>query len=219
VILLLLFYITKFELVCYIPKIAFSSLLVLSSIDLTNSWLVQSFKKTPDRAEWMVTPIIVVCALMVGLLPAVFFGIALSTFIFVAAFYRSGVVKFLATGEDPVAQSSIINSSPHTESDWTLFLSCDSVMTGLTVRSTIERGERDSHLLDHNGDLIQILVLQNYLFFGNASSCFDYVTTMFDESPEFDHISIISSTPRYLIIDFVLVTGMDKVSTRTCTMS
>jgi len=99
VVLLLGFYLTKFELVCYIPKITFSSLLVLSFIDLIRSWFVQSFTKTPDKGEWLVTPIIVVCALVVGLLPAVFFGIALSTFIFVAAFYRSGVVKFIATGE------------------------------------------------------------------------------------------------------------------------
>ena len=36
------------------------------------------------------------------------------------------------------------------------------------MRSTIERGVRDIDWLDQNGDLIQICVLQGYVFFGNA---------------------------------------------------
>ena len=48
--------------------------------------------------EWFVVPLIVGLAFVVGLLNAVFMGIAISTFIFVAAFFRSGVVKFIATG-------------------------------------------------------------------------------------------------------------------------
>ena len=37
-------------------------------------------------------------AFVVGLLNAVFLGVAMSTFIFVAAFFRSGVVKYLSNG-------------------------------------------------------------------------------------------------------------------------
>ena len=54
-------------------------------------------------------------------------GIACSTFLFVAALFRSGVVKFAASG--------------------------------LTVRSTIERGSTSSLWLDENGDLIQVRLL------------------------------------------------------------
>lgn len=38
--------------------------------------------------------------------------------------------------------------------------------TGITLRSTIERPPRAAKWLDQNGELIQLLVLQNYLFFG-----------------------------------------------------
>lgn len=43
-----------------------------------------------EKVEWLVVPIIVVFAFVVGLLNAVFLGIAMSTFIFVATFFRSG---------------------------------------------------------------------------------------------------------------------------------
>ena len=48
--------------------------------------------------EWLVVPLIVLFAFGIGLLQAVFFGIAISTFLFVGAFYKSGVVKFAASG-------------------------------------------------------------------------------------------------------------------------
>ena len=44
------------------------------------------------------------------------------------------------------------------------------VGTGLSLRSTVERGIYESSWLDINADYIQILVLQNYLFFGNIQS-------------------------------------------------
>jgi SulP family sulfate permease len=63
--------------------------------------------------------------------------------------------------------------------------------------------------LDQNGDLIQILVLQNYLFFGNANSVLNYVNTMFEE-PEFECNYPLPPIPRYLIMDMTLVTGVDQ---------
>ena len=42
------------------------------------------------------------------------------------------------------------------------------IANGLTVRSTIERNGDDNEWLDQHADMIQILVLQNFLFFGNA---------------------------------------------------
>ena len=79
------------------------------------------------------------------------------------------------------------------------------------MRSTVERASRDATWLDHNGDLIQIMVLFSYLFFGNASSCLNYIQTMFEKDVE-GHLSSnieLPPLPKYLLIDFSLVTGMD----------
>ena len=73
-------------------------MLVLAFIDMIYTWFYKSYFKTKDKSEWMVVPMIVVCAFTVGLLSAVFLGIAFSTFLFVAAFFRSGVVKYVADG-------------------------------------------------------------------------------------------------------------------------
>jgi hypothetical protein len=99
----------------------------------------------------------------------------------VANFYRVGTVKFVGSG--------------------------------LTLRSTVERGFLESKWLDQNADLIQILVLQNYLFFGNAQSANAYITTMFLDpvlSPQPGPLDYpIPPIPKYLIVDFTLVSGMD----------
>ena len=175
--LLIAFYLTNFELVAYIPKTAFSSLICLSFLDMVITWAFNSYRKTKDKSEWLVVPAIVVFAFMVGLLEAVLLGIGLSTFLFVGAFFRSGVVKFMATG--------------------------------LTVRSTIERSTTCANWLDENGDKIQILVLQNYLFFGNASSILTYISSMFEESHEHKADSSLPPFPKYVILDLTLVSGMD----------
>jgi CRP-like cAMP-binding protein/anti-anti-sigma regulatory factor len=99
------------------------------------------------------------------------------------------------------------------------------VGNSLTLRSTVERGMREVKWLDQNGDLIQILVVHNYLFFGNSQSLLTYITTMFEE--EMDEADGILQQqhqqqqqqpqeeethpplPKYLVVDFSLVTGMD----------
>lgn len=98
-ILLAYFYFSDFVIVGYIPKVAFSSLLVLSALEMLSTWFVKSFIKIDHKAEWIVVPIIIVFSYVIGMLESVALGVALSTFIFVAAFYRSGVVKFTANGE------------------------------------------------------------------------------------------------------------------------
>lgn len=133
-----------------------------------------------EKTEWLVVPIIVVFAFVVGLLNAVFVGVAMSTFIFVASFFRSGVVKYIANG--------------------------------LSVRSTIERPPNAADWLDKNGELIQILIIQNYLFFGNSSSIFTYITSMFeDPNPSIDP-AFVPPIPKVIIMDLTLVTGMDTSS-------
>jgi hypothetical protein len=180
-VLVLLFYLTDFQFVQYIPKAAFSCLLVLAGLDMIKTWLIGSFLKTKAKLEWMVAPLLVVCAFIFGMLPAIFMGVAVSTFIFVANFYRVGSVKFVGSG--------------------------------LTLRSTVERGVLESKWLDQNADLIQILALQNYLFFGNSQSANAYITTMFEEpvlSPQPGPLEYpIPPIPKYLIVDFTLVSGMD----------
>jgi len=58
--------------------------------------------------------------------------------------------------------------------------------------------------------MIQILVLQNYLFFGNASSIFAYIESMFEEPPEDEEPDFeLPPMPRYIVMDLTLVTGMD----------
>jgi MFS superfamily sulfate permease-like transporter len=175
VILLSIFYLTNFQLVCYVPKPAFSSMLILAFLDMIDTWFIKSFQKTKEKSEWMVVPIIVVSAFSVGLLSAVFLGIAMSTFLFVASFYRSGIVKYVANG--------------------------------ISIRSTIERPINIAKWLDQNGDLMQILVLQNYLFFGNASSINNYVSSMFLEV-EVDDPNV-PPIPMIVVLDFSLVSGMD----------
>lgn len=177
VLLLSLFYLTDFQLVAYIPKPAFSSLLVLAFIDMTSTWFIGSYFKTKEKMEWLVVPLIVVLAFVIGLLGAVFLGIAMSTFLFVAAFFRSGVVKYVANG--------------------------------LNIRSTIERSLKTAKWLDRHGDEIQVIVLQNFLFFGNASSVLTYISSMFEEpSGEVDEL-FLPPVPRIVVLDMTLVTGMD----------
>lgn len=75
--------------------------------------------------------------------------------------------------------------------------------------------------LDDKADLIQILVLQNYLFFGNVQGVSNYVQTMFEEyvhDPE-DSVGVedeafdyIPPLPQHLVLDFTFVTGMDTSS-------
>ncbi|CAB9515417.1 solute carrier family 26 [Seminavis robusta] len=190
ILLVLVFYLTNFQLVQYIPKPAVSSLMVLAGIDMLKTWLVQSYIKTKAKLEWMVAPTIVVLAFTVGMLNAIFLGVAMSTFIFVADFYRAGTVKFVGNG--------------------------------LALRSTVERGVPETTWLNQNGDLIQILVLQNYLFFGNAQSVWQYASTFF-EDPVPDGRrdgallnmmgnlgnEMLQPKPKYVVIDFGIVTGLD----------
>jgi MFS superfamily sulfate permease-like transporter len=150
--LVLAFYVSNFEFVQYIPKPAFSCLMVLAGLDMCKTWLVGSFFKTQSKVEWIVTPVLVAAAFAVGLLSAIVLGVALSTFLFAAHFYHSGIVRFVGNG--------------------------------VTLRSTVERGVIEQSWLDQNAAYIQILVLQHYLFFGNAQSVLNYVSTMFEEADD-----------------------------------
>jgi len=177
VIFLAVFYFTDFRIVAFIPKAAFSSMLNLAFLDMTLTWFIKSYFKTRQKTEWLVVPLIVMFASCIGILSAVFLGIAFSTFLFAASFFRSGVVKYMASG--------------------------------LTIRSTIERPISDADWLDQNGDMIQVVVLQNYICFGNASTIFNFISSMFEQPDHEDHSFELPPLPKYIILDVSLVTGMD----------
>jgi len=179
-ILLLIFYLTDFKLISCVPKPAFSCLLIVAFFDLMYSWFYQSYKKTKNKLEWSVVPLIMIFSYVVGILESIALGVAAATFIFVPSLFKSGIVKFNSNGQ--------------------------------SLRSTIERSNRDALWLDQNGDLMQVLVLQNFLFFGNASSLSNYISTMFEDSPITNNTAIkyyIPPKPKYVIIDMTIVTGMD----------
>lgn len=106
-IFLIFFYLTNFKLVQYIPKMAFSCLLILCFLDLMNVWFIKSYQMTKEKYEWMVAPLIVLSSFSVGMLASVALGVAISTFIFVASFYKTGVVKFIDTGKFSVFSSTV----------------------------------------------------------------------------------------------------------------
>ena len=178
--LLVAFYSSGFELVRFIPKAAFSSLLVLGATDNIIIWFLRPISKMDNLLEWSVVPFIAGFSLLVGMLNAIVLGIGLSTFLFVTDFFRVGVVKYEATG--------------------------------IEIRSRIERSLVESVWLDANGDTLRVLVLQNYLFFGNASSVLGYIETMFEEISvnESDRFAYpIPPVPVVLVLDLSLITGMD----------
>jgi MFS superfamily sulfate permease-like transporter len=181
--LLVVFYCSGFEIVQFIPKTAFSSLLVLSAADNIVTWFIKPISKMDTFLEWSVVPVIMLCSVFIGMLNAIVLGIGVSTFIFVAALFQVGVVKFDASG--------------------------------LEIRSRIERSLVQSVWLDTHGDDIRVIVLQNYLFFGNATSILRYVETMFEEIPLNESIRLdfpIPPTPIVLVLDLSLITGMDTSS-------
>ncbi|GMI10162.1 hypothetical protein TrLO_g15578 [Triparma laevis f. longispina] len=82
---------------------------------------------------------------------------------------------------------------------------------GLIVRSTVERGEIESNILDLKGDLIQCFFLQGSIFFGNGKSIKKYVQTMFDNVPRLPErlVEMLPPKPVCLVLDFSLVISLD----------
>lgn len=57
VFILLLFYLSDFQVLSYVPKPAISSMLVLSSLETVYVWFYKSFLKTKNKVEWIVVPV------------------------------------------------------------------------------------------------------------------------------------------------------------------
>lgn len=74
-------------------------------------------------------------------------------------------------------------------------------LTGATRRSRLTRGDAERRLLDSAGERIIILELQGYIFFGTAARLLDTIKAQLAARP--------AEGPRYLILDFANVTGLD----------
>lgn len=204
VLLLSVFYFTDYQLAGFIPKPAFSSLLVLAFIDMMSNWFVKSYFKTEEKLEWLVVPLIVVLAFVVGLLQAVLLGFAMSMFLFVASFCTCSMECSSFTGLRCWNMKLTSRSFSKDRSGVVKYVS-----NGVNVRSTIERSPKVSRWLDKSAVQIQILVMQNFLFFGNASSLNSYITTMFAEPDDSVDPIFVTPCPKFLVVDLTLVTGMD----------
>jgi len=98
-----------------------------------NAWFLQSYKLTKDKYEWLVVPAIILFSFLVGMLASVALGVAISTFIFVGSFYKTGVVKFIDTGELKIRYFVCL-----------LWDYLNTKFLGLLVRSTVERNAEDA---------------------------------------------------------------------------
>jgi hypothetical protein len=166
---------------------AFSSLLVLGAVDTLVVWFIGPFQKMDSWAEWSVVPLIVLFSLYVGFLNAVFLGIGISTFVFVAAFFRVGVVKYAASGLEirSVIERSLVQSM------W-LDIHGDAIqvlVVGLLIlRSMTMVPVTIFYFIPYFvfplvlGCLLSLVFvypkLQNYLFFGNASNILSYIVSV-----------------------------------------
>jgi SulP family sulfate permease len=74
--------------------------------------------------------------------------------------------------------------------------------TVATHRSNVDRPAPQRRFLQDQGDRVYVMALQGYIFFGTASSLLDHVRGRL-EGPE-------PSRPRFLVLDFRLVTGLDS---------
>ena len=85
--------------------------------------------------------------------------------------------------------------------------------TGLVARSSVERPPNENEWLSKHGDLVQILALSNFLFFGNANSIYSYIENLFedfdDEKKTLKVGFTLTPKPEYVVFDLSQVTGID----------
>jgi sulfate permease, SulP family len=73
-------------------------------------------------------------------------------------------------------------------------------LSGVSYRSRVDRSRLYTGLLRKKGDWLHILELQGFIFFGTANQLVDKIRTRLETT----------NPPRYLILDFRLVTGADS---------
>jgi len=76
-------------------------------------------------------------------------------------------------------------------------------LTGVSYQSSVDRTRLSAHLLRRHGDWLYILELQGYIFFGTANQVLDELRAHLDQPACFQ-------PPRFIILDFRLVSGVDS---------
>lgn len=74
-------------------------------------------------------------------------------------------------------------------------------LTGRTFHSNVDRGQPQRQLLREQGDLIYVLKLQGFLFFGTANALLEQVRARFADKS--------LPAPYFVLLDFRLVYGLD----------
>lgn len=77
-----------------------------------------------------------------------------------------------------------------------------SAMNGAEHVSNIDRHKDDQAYLDEHGGLVQLVVLQGFLFFGSANGLLEKIKLIVDDGE--------NTTKRFLVIDFTRVDEMDS---------
>lgn len=78
------------------------------------------------------------------------------------------------------------------------------VVSGATLSSNRDRGEVERSVLAQDGEAIQVLVLQGYLFFGTAHTVLQQVRSRIDT------VAAAGTEVRFLLLDFAHVSGLDS---------
>jgi sulfate permease, SulP family len=77
------------------------------------------------------------------------------------------------------------------------------VLTGISYQSSVDRSRLHTQLLRRKGNWLYILELQGYIFFGTANKILEQIRQHLETEGG-------GHPPRYLILDFRLVTGADS---------
>jgi SulP family sulfate permease len=80
-------------------------------------------------------------------------------------------------------------------------------LTGTTYHSTVERPRLYRRLLREKGDWVRVLELQGFIFFGTANALLERVRHYLYMPA--DASGVVRLRPRYVILDFRRVTGLD----------
>lgn len=76
-------------------------------------------------------------------------------------------------------------------------------LSGVTYQSNMTRARPEAQFLHEHGDLLYILKLQGYIFFGTANQILEAIRSRLNGS----------GAPRYIVLDFQLVANLDSSAT------
>ena len=95
----LLIFVFGFSLVAYTPRFIISGLLMFLGINLMREWLIAGWSKFSSY-EYLVIPIILISAVVLGFLEGILIGLVAAIVLFVIKYSRTRVIRFSASCED-----------------------------------------------------------------------------------------------------------------------